>query len=150
MIQLKSREQQSYAPGVCDAGDGPSGDMPANIAIESAQSNDTSDFRENCFVIIPFRPPSKWFAARVVEVNDKDKKIKLDWLHTDNGIDFNHKEPGDRGYEKPSYEYMNNVLCAIPPPDTVCTLRRTKMIIPSDIIAEVNKKYCKWKDDMNY
>ena len=69
--------------------------IPANTVIENGQSNDTSDIHENWFVIIiPFQPPSKWFAAQVVEVNDKDKKIKLDWLHTDNDIDFNHKDPG--------------------------------------------------------
>ena len=35
-------------------------------------------------------------------------------------------------------------------PDTVCTLHRTKMVIPSDLLAEVNRKYSKWKVDMNY
>ena len=57
MIQAKSREYQSYAQGVCDAGDGPSGDMPTSVGVErSFSSSDTSVLYENCFVVIPIRP----------------------------------------------------------------------------------------------
>ena len=70
------------------------------------------------FVVIPFRPPGGWYAARVVEVDLKMKKIKLDWLYSNNKIDFSHKTPGDVGYVKPTDEYMSNILCVIPPPDT--------------------------------
>ena len=39
---------------------------------------------EESFVVIPFRPPGGWYAARVVEVDLKMKKIKLDWLEQQN------------------------------------------------------------------
>ena len=100
---IQNRESDSsYAPGVCDAGDGPSADMsfstsrPLAIneemnAPEDEQEISTS-IAENCFVVIPFRPPLGWFAARVVDVDLQMKRVKLDWLYTSNQCNLPHSD----------------------------------------------------------
>ena len=142
---LLNREsaEKSYAPGFCDAGDGPSGDMSSSVPLSNQETKD--ELSENCFVVIPFHPPSGWYAARIEDVDIVKKKILLNWLHTSNQVEFCHKEQGDAGYEPPTWRFMSEVLCAIPPPDTVCTSRRSKMVYSSAIVNEVNEKYSVWK-----
>ena len=85
---------------------------------------------------------------RVIDVNVSSRKILLNWLYTNNNVEFTNKEPGDVGYECLAWEYISNVLCVIPPPDTICTTRRMKMVIPSDVIEEINRKYSEWKKQL--
>ena len=100
---------------------------------------------KNCFIVIPFRPPLGWYAGRIEDLDMAKKKILVNWLYTKNRAEFFHKEVGDVAYEEPSWRYFNEVLCVIPPPDTICTSRRTKMVYSSSIIEEVERKYTQWK-----
>lgn len=146
VLQVEAREK-SYSPGICDAGAGPSADMSFTApTIQQPPSKKLNiSFDKNCFVIIPFRPPSGWYAGRIVDVDTVSKKITLDWLYTTNKVEYNHRLSGDAGYEGFCTEYMNNVLCVIPPPDTICTSRRIKMVIPHEVVVEVDRKYNEWK-----
>ena len=46
-----SSSSSSYAPGICDAGAGPSADMPYCGTEQNDDSDDVEDFAENCFVV---------------------------------------------------------------------------------------------------
>ena len=85
--------QESYSPGIFDAGEGPSVDMNVSMAQSQDQEHAVSkdQLSTNCFVVIPFRPPSGWYAACVVDVDPVAMKLKLDWLFNTNNIEFHHK-----------------------------------------------------------
>ena len=67
---------------------------------KSHENDATEDIQNNCFLVIPFRPPSAWYAARVEDIDVALKKVKLDWLYSMNNVKFIHKQPGDKGYER--------------------------------------------------
>ena len=151
-LQFNSAEQ-SCGAGICDASVGPSADMTPLPSIPSHQESSAQSYEDisnNSFVVIPFRPPNGWYAARVINVDMDSRKVELEWLHTNNGHQFFYKQPGDRGYETRKWEFFNDILCVIPPPDTVCTSRKTKMVMRNTTIGEIDRQYAEWKKCYNY
>ena len=138
---------KSYSPGLCDAGAGPSADMHLSLVTNAPETavETEQNMSKNCFVVVPFRPPSGWYAGRIEDVDVPKKQILVNWLYTTNNVEFAHKEPGDTAYEEPSWRYFSEVLCVIPPPDTICTSRRTKMVYSSTVTEEVERQYAAWK-----
>ena len=144
-------DERSYAPGICDAGAGPSGDVVSrprrSTSTPTASVSPVEDISANSFVVIPFPPPTSWHLARVMDINPTSRKMELEWLHTTNKVEYIYKDPQDDWYEKPSWEYINNVLCAIPQLDFIVTSdTRVKLVLSSEMLQKINERYAQWKE----
>ena len=110
-------------------------------------SSDEEDYSEDCFVVIPFKPPGRWYAARIVNVDPTKKMVHLDWLYTTNNKEFIHKQQGDDGYEGITWERTSNILCTIPPLDVVYTNTRVKMLMAENVLMKINERYAEWRKE---
>ena len=144
--ETNAETEPSYAAGLCDATEGPSGDMDISLPHQEPSSSQELNIVQNCFVVKPFQPPSGWFVARVTDIDPVKRKVQCEWLYTTNGKEYSYKEPGDIGYRQfqSTWEYTNSLLCIIPEMDTIWTSSRMKLIMPSDVYDTLNDKYVKW------
>ena len=150
----EAESDTSYGPGIFGAGDGPSSDMQSTPLLRTASETDSTaegsdeipenKIQENAFVEIPFAAPAGVHMGRILEVDTRMKKIKVDWLFTTNNKDYYYKSLGDVGYFPPAEIHMARVLCAVPTPSTVCTSRRYKMYFDDATLQDVQERYDRW------
>ena len=112
---LQKKQDAGYAAGVMDAGDTNTGAMA--LPDETKQPDSTLSNLD--FVVVLHGP--QHYIGRVKEVDSETREVCIEYMTQVSGSTsrFYWKEPGDVGYEEPSWEFPERILCTINVPAIV-------------------------------
>ena len=106
-------EKPSYGPGICDAADGPSSHMATTPFLPQVDSMPIV----NQFVAIACGP--QWYAEKVYDADAVQRLIQIEFMYTEDHLNFYFKSDSDISYEGLVWEPVSNIISFLPEPTMV-------------------------------
>ena len=122
-LAMKGQGQSGYEAGILDAGDTITAALPLNKSIGPGLDVDheTSSFSIDQFVSVSYGP--KFYVGQIKAVDAESSEVEIQFMSrvgtTTN--QFVWIDEGQPGYEHPSWEYFERVLCCLEPPGITAT-----------------------------